>query len=232
MTRRGTVWALIAAAVLVSGAKCSPSELDALQAALHDEGGVSAEILGKARSVKTLSGLSGEDLALQRQLLAETDARVLRSAAAAMDTTISSARSTADADAEATASAAVIGEVPSKFTEDLKEVTKEMVKDQACQAILDQVAPAPDEPGEGKDWSDLVLEVVNRMVARQWKQPASRWDNFVAWEEYASKVTQDGNQLAHTLLTDTSSIELFFKPQMQRAALAYARFCYATPRLP
>ena len=142
-----------------------------------------------------------------------------------MDSTVSAARSTAEAEAAQIAADATADRVPPKFTADLKDVTKEMVKEEACQAVLDQVAPAPDEPGVQKSWADMVGEVVSRMVERQWKQPTDQWQQFVAWHDYAARVTKDGQQLSKALLSDPTKIELFVKPPAQRAALAYARFC-------
>ena len=232
MAARHMALGLTLAAVFLAGGKCSPRELDNLAGALHGQSGVGDDLLENARSVKNLSGLSAEDLARQRQLLAQTDERILTSAVSAMDNTATSARQTADVAAEATASEAVIGDVEPQFIEDLKEVTKELVKEQACQTVLDMVAPAPDEPVEGKTWTDLVGEVIDRMVARQWKGPWELWSYIVAWDKYKDGVLEDADQLGQALLADPTAVTLFTRPPVQRAALAYARFCYAVPQMP
>ncbi len=222
---------VIVAAVLVSGARCgSPKELAALGKSLRTETGTGSGLLAKARSVKGLSGLSGEERALQSQLLAQTDQRLLLSATAAMDQVASSAgRSAVDA-ANATAESAVTQPVKATFAQDLKDVTADLVKDQACQLVLDQVAPAPEEHGEGKSWTDLPAEVVERMVSKRWPRPTDQWDDFLAWDQYVAGVADDASRVADALLADDSRIALFARPPVQRAALAYARFCYATPR--
>lgn len=222
---------VIVAAVLVSGARCSsPDELAALGKALRNETGTGSGLLAEARSVKGLSGLSNEERALQSQLLAQIDQRLLLSATAAMDQVASSAgRSAVDA-ASATVESAVKRPVKATFAQDLKDVTAELVKDQACQSMLDQVAPAPKEPGEGKSWTDLPAEVVERMVSKRWARPANQWDEFLAWDQYVAGVVDDASKVAQALLADDSRIELFARPPVQRAALAYARYCYVTPR--
>lgn len=232
MTARPMVLGLLLSLVFVTGAKCSSNELGSLRIALRNEDGVSGGLLDDARSVKGLTGLSADDRVLQGKLLAETDQRILTSASRAMDTTASSARSTADAAAAATASGAQISPAPPRFTRDLEEVTKELVKEQACQAVLDQVAPTPQETGQGQTSTDLVGEVVDRMVQRRWNRPTDRWDRILAWQTYVTGVVQDADQLTQGLLADPSQTTLLARPPVQRAALAYARFCYETPRLP
>jgi hypothetical protein len=101
------------------------------------------------------------------------------------------------------------------------------------QTLLDQVAPAPDEPGEHKAWTDPVQEVVDRMIERRWNPPGpDRWGRFVAWQTYVTGIVQDADQLANALVADPSQTTLFLRPPVQRAAMAYARFCYPTPKTP
>lgn len=221
----------IVAAVLLSGARCgSPDELAALSKTLSNEAGAGSGLLAKARSVKVLSGLSDEERALQSQLLAQTDQRVLRLSTAAMDQLASSAERTAGDTAKSTAETAVKRPVKPTFAQDLTDVTEELVKEHACQLVLDQVAPAPEEPGKSQSWTDLPAEVVGRMVSKRWARPSHKWDEFLAWDQYVAGVAEDGSRVAKSLLADDSTIELFARPSVQRAALAYARFCYATPR--
>lgn len=232
MTARYLALGVVVAAVFVAGAKCGPKELDSLEGALRGAGGVSADMLDDAKSVKNLSGLSADDQARQGLALRQLDGRILESAATEMDRTASAARATAETAAKATASRAVRGDVRATFVEDLEEVTKELVEEQACQAVLDLVAPAPEEPGQGKTWTDTVAEVVDRMVALRWDRPADRWSQVVEWHEYVTGVVEDADQVTQSLLADPSAITLFARPAVQRAALAYARFCYKIPRLP
>jgi len=225
---------LVALAVLATGARCgtSPEELATLQSTLRADSGYSLTLVEDARSVKNLSDLSEEDLSLQRQLLRATDHRVLTFTAVEMDATAASARSTANAAADATAASVVVQEARPGFTEDLKEVTRELVREQACQAVLDEVAPPPNPPGYHETWTDLVSEVVARMVARGWPRPPDQWSRYVVWADYVSGVAEDADQLSNALLADPADIELFARPSVQRAALAYARVCYQTPRMP
>lgn len=233
MAARHVALGLIVATLFVTGAKCgSPEELTSLQNALRNGDSAGEELLGKARSVKTLSELSAEDQLLRRRLLAQTDAQILSSAADAMDTTVQSADRTADAASHFTASGAVTVQVRPKFIEDLKEVAKELAKEQACQAVLDLVAPKPEEPGEQQTWTDIVSEVVDRMATRQWNLTADSWNQFVEWQKYVDGVADDTDQLTQALLANPDSIKLFARPPVQRAALAYARYCYETPKIP
>lgn len=231
MAPRGIAIAAIVAAVLVSGARCgSPEELAALSKALRNQTDTGSNLLTEARSVKGLSGLSNEERALQSQLLTQTDRRLLVAATTAMDEAASTAGRLAEDQAKATSAAVIAAPVQPTFAKDLEEVTGDLVKEQACQLILDQLAPAPKEPGEGKSWTDLPTEVVNRMVAKRWAQPANQWDEYVKWGQYVSGVTDDASQVVTALLADDARIELFARPPVQRAALAYARFCYPAPR--
>lgn len=231
MAPRGIAIAAIVAAVFVSGARCgSPEELAALSKALRNHTDTGSNLLTEARSVKGLSGLSNEERALQSRLLTQTDGRLLLAATTAMDEAASTAGRLTKDQAKATSTAVIAAPVQPTFAQDLEEVTADVVKEQACQLILDQVAPAPKEPGKGKSWTDLPTEVVNRMVTKRWAQPANQWDEYVKWGQYVSGVTDDASQVVTALLADDSRIELFARPPVQRAALAYARFCYPVPR--
>jgi hypothetical protein len=227
---------LVVASVFATGSRCgaTPDELSRLQSALRSDPGYSLGLVADARSVQYLTELSDEDLALQHRLLLATDQRILAYVSTAMDARASRARSTADAAARLTASAAVVvRQVPPKFVQDLEQVTQDVVQEQACQDVMDQLAAPPDQAGGGQAWPDLVTEVVDRMVtAKGWARPPDQWSRFIDWADYVSGVDQDALQLADALVADPSDIELFARPPIRRAALAYARFCYAPPRLP
>jgi hypothetical protein len=232
MGRRAIGAAVVAVAVLLTAARCTPGELSALKTSLGHGGGVSEGLLSDARAAKNLSGLSSEDRVLQRQLLARTDQRVLDIAVFAMDAKVATARTTVDATAVQTADDAILTDVKPQFLENLKDVTKDLVKEEACQAVLDQVSPPPDEPGEKRQWTDLVGEVIDRMVTKGWARPQGRWEQYIEWAGYGQGLAEDASQVTSGLLAGSTSIELFARPPVQRAAVAYARYCYATPRKP
>lgn len=228
MRTRSSAVVAIAVVLLLTAGRCDTGELSALKNALSHSDGVSGELLSDAKAVKGLSGLSSEDRALQRQLLVETDQRVVGD----MDLRVTFARAAADTTAAETVQQAVVSDVRPEFVDDLTEVTKEMVKEAACQQVLDQVSPAPKEPGVEKQWTDEVGEVIERMVLKGWDRPQGRGDQYIDWARYLEGVAKGTQQVASGLLNGSTDIELFARPPVQRAALAYARYCYATPRMP
>jgi hypothetical protein len=232
-SRRISVIALsIAASIVLTAARCDPQELAALGKSLETVQGVDESLLKNARATKNLTGLGAEERATQFRLLTQVDQRVLVSAAARMDVAVLTAEGTRAEAADQAAARAIVDRVPPKFSHDLREVTKEMVKDEACQSLLDQAAPKPVEPGESRTWTDIVQEAIDRLVERRWNRPTDRWASFIEWTTWADDVESAGAQVANSLVVGDLDIQQFARPPVQRAALAYARYCYAVPKLP
>ena len=122
--------------------------------------------------------------------------------------------------------------MPQEFFNHLKEVTKELLKDQVCQSVLDVVAPKPVEQGDQQNWADIVQEAADKMVERRWDRPANRRSGFVDWLKWQQGVGEAADQLSGSLLDGTLTIDMFARLPVQRAALAYARDCYPVPKVP
>jgi hypothetical protein len=232
MRARAIAASAIAAAVLLTAA-CGPSSLSELRTVLRQTRGMSKQLLKDARAVKRLSGLSGKDRALQHSLLIQADQRIVGQAVDDMDRRILVVNVVTN-DGKQTADAALTDvDLGQKFLDDLEEVTRELVKGTACQEVLDLVSSPPDVLGETKTWTDAKDELIGRMLLKGWGGvPLGRWNQYIDWVLYGQGVAEDAIQVKDSLLAGSTNIERFASPPMQRAAVAYARYCYATPHKP
>jgi hypothetical protein len=122
------------------------------------------------------------------------------------------------------------------FVADLKQVTADLIREQACAAVLKRIAPkeAPKRDPrteQAAKWTDAALEAGSRL-ARRYRM--ARLDAFIDGTTYTRKVSQDANRLAanYTLyeLHEGSIVPFLFYPPVRRSVALYLRTCYSPPR--
>lgn len=133
--------------------------------------------------------------------------------------------------ADPTARAAVLGDVNAAFLADVRAVTRDAAKGQACNALLGLVT-GPDEPttpGDEAGWQNSIVEAAKARLAIRWT-PATV-ANLVAWSQWQQGVSKDSAALLEEVSEHPQpTLELLTRPPVQRAAVAYAKFCHGLPR--
>lgn len=189
------------------------------------------DLLARGRSLDALPAaqFTSDDLRLRTELLAQVDAV----AAWAVDSWGSSWAREADValqrSADPSASAAYLGLVPSAFLADLKAVTKEATKGQVRDALFEPAIDPPPVPGDEQGWQgDVVAAAINRLSARYARADVAR---FVAWSTWQADVRKDSAALVQAVRTHPQPVvDLLSRPDVQRAAVAYAKLCHGPPR--
>lgn len=178
-----------------------------------------------------VSELTSEQQTLRNSLFRDSDAFLGRLTTSELDASITSARIEVASQAEVILASHALPGTKSEFLADLKEVTEEVIEEEGCQLILDAVVPSqrPLEPGkDAESEGDPATSAFKKLSARWLPSSFSR---AVAWVEYGESVAKDAQQFADAVAADPDAYVPFIsRPEVQRAAAAYARACYATPR--
>lgn len=175
--------------------------------------------------------LTSEQQIIRNKLLRDSDAFLGRLTTSELDASITSARIEVANQAEVIAAGHASPSTESRFLTELKEVTKEVIEEEGCGLILDAVAPSqrPAEPGKDAESEDDPATSAFKKLSARWAP--SFLNRAVAWVEYSKSVAKDANQFAEAVVADPDAYVLFIsRPELQRAAAAYARACYSTPR--
>lgn len=221
-------------AVLVAITCGCGEPLKALSQAVKEAGGaksVSASLLDEARKAKSLSGLTPKEAEQRMALWRSVDDLVLRSAYAVADLTGQKAWAEIGEDASTIVQGTLLKtDQEGRFTNALMNITKEKVKGKACAFILDQVAPKPEDSDQAAHSNDPISETIGELKRQGWSVPGDDWRPVVKWAGWAQGVVNAADQVRTSVLNGTTDVELFARPQVSRAAIAYARFCYSPPK--
>ena len=212
-----------------------PQELDDLARALGQSKPVD-ELLSRGNSVKALNLGNEAWLTEQRRLLVSVDEALVTHSLAIADLAVANAGKQLKEAAGQQAQRVLVREQPAWFRDAVAEASEEVAKDQACQLILDVVAPKPPSPtsGGGAD-KPLLLEIAEKLVTALEKRaspPTGGWRVVVDLTKWGSATMNDAEQLARSVQAGTTDLTLLARPPVARAAVAYARMCYSPPRMP
>jgi hypothetical protein len=221
------------AALLALTCGCT-EKLEALSSAVKEAQAAkfaSGSMLDEARKAKQLTGLTAKETEQRTALWKSVDDIVLRSAYAAADLTGEKAW----VEIGKAASTIVDGTIlktdqEGRFTDALISITKEKVKGKACGLILDQVAPKPEDSDQAVHSDDPINETIGELKDKGWTVPGDNWRPIVKWAEWLQGVVEAADQVQTSVVNGTTDIELFARPPVARAAVAYARFCYSPPK--
>lgn len=123
------------------------------------------------------------------------------------------------------------------FIAKLEQRTAEVVREAACDAVLDALAPEEAQESDigrlRKDWVDPSLEVAERLAGQDGFRIA-RLADWVATAQYVSEVTAAAEQVAANYdeydLQNPRLIELAARPPVRHGFVLYLRTCFSPPR--
>jgi hypothetical protein len=223
----------LAVALLVLTCGCGEKLKDLSSAVKEAKAAKSASgsMLEEARKAKSLTELSPDEVSQRTALLKQVDDLVLRTAYAATDVTGQKAWAEIGNQLSTIVQTTLLRQDrEGRLAEALVTITQEKVKGKACGFILDQVAPKPEDSDQAAHTEDPVSETIGELNRLGWRVPGNDWRPIVKWTEWAQGVVRAANQVYSSVLNGTTDVELFARPPVTRAAIAYARFCYATPK--
>jgi hypothetical protein len=122
------------------------------------------------------------------------------------------------------------------FVDDLKRVTADLIREQACSAVLQTIAPkeAPKRDPRTEQtakWTDAALEAGSRLARRY---DMARLDALIDGTTYTRKVSQDAHRLAANYSQyeqyEGTIIRFSFYPSVRGSVALYLRTCYSPPR--
>lgn len=122
-------------------------------------------------------------------------------------------------------------EVPERFQESLTEVTEDALRGVACRAIsnLATVVIEPDTANQPDDenWRGDIVEAAERILGGTLSFYIGQ---SMSWASWGSEVNEFAGQVSDDITNDPPAyLNILSKPQGQRAAWAYLKYCYAPP---
>ena len=211
------------------------------------------EQLGSVKmSLDDLNGIPREDLSIQdaerrtaliRQLGRRLDEGTLRLATLDADTASRNANAMVSQLSAQTLDRLSPNLEPDGLGSAIVKMTEDALKGAACDAVLQDLAPdqrpaiggtAPEPYSLAKDFPVKAAEE----LAKDWQAFTvgdllynARGAFLLKWSNWFGSDIEDGDQVASAIAADPGAyIQLALRPPVQRTALAYARFCYATPQ--